>query len=308
MDIDKNGELEKTPAATVFGAVYQALAYGVLHFKGPEGETVFVTFKRGLAQHASGDGVDGEAAVQAVLSWREGEYRFIEDVRPDDDDFPPNVPPEIAETLGAGETEVSAAEPDDEVPPWAVLPAGNAGGKASSRTPDDLLDDAAESRFTGCCAVGPAESRLGLFVFIAGKARGGLMWDGERVRRGDDAWSVFRDAFDRVRGDLEYLNLDDEAAEVVALGLAGEAAIARMPAAVINIEEYLAWVQKDKGTVLVSINAGRRAANILIHSGKILGAVVAPHTELAGEADEALALHYTPAATLEVFAAVRRTP
>ena len=309
MEIAKNGELENTSPEEVFAAVYRARAYGIVHFKGPAGEAVFVAFERGLAQHASGGGLDGEAAVKAVLSWREGEYRFIDDIRPDDEDFPPNVPGEVAESLGAGAAEAPSAEAAAENPPLPVLPAGVADEKvAVPETADELFDGLAESRFTGCCAVGPARSRRGLFVFTAGRARGGLLWDGESMRRGDDARAVLKGDFGRFRDDLEFFNLEEEMAGVLALGLTAGIAIARIPAAALNIEEYLAWVQKDRGTVLVSIVAGRGSANILIKSGGILGAVIAPSTEVSGQPDEALALYYSPEATLEVFAEVRRTP
>jgi hypothetical protein len=145
-------------------------------------------------------------------------------------------------------------------------------------------------------------------VFVAGEARGGLLWDGENMRRGDDARAFFADNFGRLRNDLGFYKLSPGAGEVLALGLAGEAAIARIPAAALNLEEYLAWVGEVKKTVLVSIVAGRGAANILIKGGKILGAVIAPSTNVAAEPDEALALYYSPGATIEVFAELKRTP
>jgi hypothetical protein len=308
MDIEKSGELESTSPEEIFAAVYRARAYGIAHFKSPEGTAVFVTFERGLAQHASGGGLDGEAAVEAVLSWEEGDYRFIDDIRPDDDDFPPNVSQEVAESLGAT-AETRSAEASVETPPLPVLPAGEAAGEgAAAETADGLFDDLADERFTGCCAVGPASSRRGLFVFTSGVARGGLLWDGESVCRGDEARAVFDANFGRYRGDLEFLKLDEETAGVLALGLTAGVAIARIPAAAVNIEEYLAWVQRETGTVLVSIVAGRGSANILLKSGEMLGAVIAPGTAIHAEPDEALALYYSPGATIEAFAEIRRTP
>lgn len=308
MDIEKSGELESTSPEEIFAAVYRARAYGVVHFKSHEGAAVFVTFERGLAQHASGGGLDGEAAVAAVLSWEEGEYRFIDDIRPDDDDFPPNVPHGVAESLG-GAAGTGPAEVSAETPPLPVLPAGEAAGAATTaETAADLFDDLADERFTGCCALGPASSRRGLFVFVSGETVGGLLWDGGNLRRGDEARAVFEAEFDRYRGDLEFLNLDEATAGVLALGLTGGTAVARIPAAAVNVEEYLAWVQNETGTVLVSIVAGRGSANILLKSGEMLGAVVAPGTEIHPEPDEALALYYSPGATIEVFAEIKRTP
>jgi hypothetical protein len=309
MDIEKNGELESTSPEEVFAAVYRARAYGMVHFKNPGGAAVFVTFERGLAQHASGGGLDGEAAVEAVLSWREGDYRFIDDIRPGDDDFPPNVPKEVAEGLGAGAAEEPSAEAAGGIPPLPVLPAGEpAEGMASAETAEELLVGLAEVRFTGCCAVGPARSRRGVFIFAGGEARGGLFWDGEGMRRGSDARAVLERDFGRHRENLEFYKLDEETAGVLALGLAGGIAIARIPATALNIEEYVAWVQRETGTVLISIVAGLGSANILIKSGEMLGAVIAPSTVINPEPDEALALYYSPGATLEVFAEVRRTP
>jgi hypothetical protein len=172
MDIEKTGELEHTAAEEVFAAVFRARAYGVVHFKSPEGADVFVTFERGLAQHASGGGLEGEAAVKAVLSWREGDYRFIDDIRPDDEDFPPNVPAGVAERLG-GPAEAPVAEVLPPTPPPAVLPAGeDTAGVNVPGTAEALLATLGETGFTGCCAVGPAANRRGFFVFVAGEARG----------------------------------------------------------------------------------------------------------------------------------------
>jgi len=309
MDIEKNGELESTSPAEVFAAVYRARAYGMVHFKGPEGGAVFVTFERGLAQHASGGGLEGEAAVDEVLSWQEGDYRFIDDIRPDDDDFPPNVPGEVAEHLGAGEAEAPAEDDTPRTPPLPILPAGELAAEvASADTAEGVFDELAESAFTGCCAVGPSRNRRGFFVFVAGEPRGGLMWDGEGVRRGEDARGVFEADFDRFRGGLEFLETDEDAAGVIALGLAAGISIARIPATALNIEEYLAWVQRETGTVLISIVADRGSANILLKSGETIGAVIAPSTEFNAELDEALALYYSPGATLEVFADLKQTP
>jgi hypothetical protein len=308
MDIEKSGELESTSPEEIFAAVFRARAYGIVHFKNAEGAAVFVTFERGLAQHASGGGLDGEAAVEAVLSWDEGDYRFIDDIRPDDDDFPPNVSQEVAESLGAA-AETLSAEALAENPPLPVLPAGEPADEVTAaETAEELFDGLAEESFTGCCAVGPALNRRGLFVFTSGEPRGGLLWDGESMRRGDDARAVLEADFDRLRDDLEFLELDEDTVGVISLGLTGGVAIARIPAAALNIEEYMAWVQRETGTVLVSIIAGRGSANILIKSGEMLGAVIAPGTEVHPEPDEALALYYSPGATIEVFGKVRQTP
>lgn len=309
MDIEKTGELESTSAEEIFAAVYGARAYGMVHFKNPEGLAVFVTFERGLAQHASGGGLEGEAAVEAVLSWREGDYRFIDDIRPDDDDFPPNVPKEVAESLATG----AAGEPSSEiaggVPPLPVLPAGEpAGVEAGAETATELFEDLAAARFTGCCAVGPARNRSGIFVFVGGDSKGGILWDGEGMRRSADARAVLEKDFDLHSKRLEFFKLDEAVAEVLALGFAGSPAIVRIPAAVLNIEEYLAWVQKDTGTALISIVAELGSANILIRSGELLGAVISPGAAVNPEPDEALALYYSPGASIEVFAEVRRAP
>lgn len=303
MDMEKTGELENTSAGEIFAAVFVARAYGMVHFKNTEGLAVFVTFERGLAQHASGGGLEGEAAVEAVLSWREGDYRFIDDIRPDDDDFPPNVPKEVAESLAAGAAGEPSSETAGGVPPLPVLPAGEpAGVEAGAETAEELFEDMAAAHFTGCCAVGPARNRNGVFVFVGGDARGGILWDGEGMRRGADARAVLEKDFDLHRKRLEFFKLDEAVADVLALGLAGSPAVVRIPAAVLNIEEYLAWVQKDTGTVLISIVAELGSANILIRSGELVGAVISPGTAVSPEPDEALALYYSPGATIEVFA------
>ncbi|NIT36555.1 MAG: DUF4388 domain-containing protein [candidate division Zixibacteria bacterium] len=302
MDIEKNGELEKISAAEVFAAIHRARAYGVVHFKGPEGETVFVTFKRGLAQHASGKGGEGEAAVKAVLGWREGEYRFIEDVIPADEDFPTNVPDGVADALAAGKLDISAVAPPAKVPPLPVLPAGEPAGQLSAEAPAKLLDELEKSRFTGCCTVGSPEGEWSLFLFIEGAAVGGLVWDCDSFRRGEEAWPAFEKVFGEASRKCELYRLAEEAASAIAVGLSGHVAVARMPSSVINIEEYLSWAGRSKITGLISIIAGERAANILIKHGKVLGAVVAPDTRINDEPDEALALHYTPGANVEAYA------
>jgi hypothetical protein len=309
MDIEKTGELENTSPEDVFAAVYRAQAYGMVHFKNADGQAVFVTFERGLAQHASGEGLDGEAAVEAVLSWREGDYRFIDDIRPDDDDFPPNVPPEVAESLGPGALAEPAEEAAGSVSPLPVLPCGEpAGMTVTAETAEELFDEMAAANFTGCCAVGPARNRAGIFLFVDGDAKDGILLDAEGARRGADARAALERDFGLYSENLEFFELDAGAAGVLALGLTSSPAIVRIPAAVLNIEEYLAWVQRDAGTALISIVADLGPANILIKSGEILGAVIAPGTGINPELDEALALYYSPGATAEVFAEVTQTP
>ncbi len=302
MDIEKNGELEETSAAEVFAAIHRARAYGVIHFKGPEGETVFVTFKRGLAQHASGKGGEGEGAVKAVLGWREGEYRFIEDVIPADEDFPTNIPEAVADALAAGKLGIPAGALPEKVPPLPVLPAGEPAGQISAEAPAKLLDELEGSRFTGCCTVGSAEGEWSLFLFIEGAAVGGLVWDCDSFRRGEDAWPAFEKMFGETARNCELYRLAEEAASAIAVGLSGHVAVVRMPSAVINIEEYLSWAAKSKITGLISVIAGERAANILIKGGEVLGTVVAPDTKISDEPDEALALLYTPGASVEAYA------
>jgi len=303
MDIEKNGELKETSPAEIFAAVHRARAYGVIHFKGPEGETVFVTLKRGLAHHASGKAGEGEDAVRAVLNWGEGEYRFIEDVMPDEVNFPGNVPAEVAVALGTGKTGALARTAVVKVPPLPVLPAGELTGKISVKAPAGLFDELEKAKFTGCCAIGPPERRLGLFLFIEGAAVGGLVWDCDSFRRGDEALTAFEKVFGQVEGGFETFRLEDEAASAIAVALTGRVAITRMPSAVVNVEEYLGWVKKSGITGLISIIAGERAANILTRHGNVLGAVVAPGTTLNAEPDEALALFYAREATVEAFAA-----
>ncbi|HUV86218.1 MAG TPA: DUF4388 domain-containing protein [bacterium] len=303
MDIEKNGELRETGPAEIFTAVHKARAYGVIHFKGPGGETVFVTFKRGLAQHASGKGVEGEAAVQTVLTWREGEYRFIEDVMPDEEDFPVNVPPEVAVALGVGKAETLKGPAAAKVPPPPILAAGEPAGPVSAKSLAELFGGLEKEKFTGCCAVGPAAERLGLFLFIDGAAVGGLMWDCDSYRRGDEAAAALEKVFEQVRGELELFSAGERAASAMAVAFAGHLAITRMPSAAVNIEEYLSWARKARITGLVSIIAGEKAANILIKNGDVLGAVVAPDATVNTEPDEALALFYAREATVEAYAA-----
>lgn len=302
MDIEKNGELAETRPAEIFAAVHQARAYGVIHFKSAGGETVFVTFKRGLAQHASGKTGEGEAAVKEVLNWREGEYRFIEDVMPDEVNFPVNVPPEIAVALGVGRGEELETATLAKVPPLPILAAGESAGPASAKNPGDLFGALEKEKFTGCCAVGAAAERLGLFLFIEGAAIGGLMWDCDSFRRSDEAATALEKVFERVKEELELFTAGEDVASAMAVAFAGHLTIARMPSAAINMEEYLSWVRKTRVTGLVSIIAGEKAANILIKNGDVLGSVVAPDATVNAEADEALALFYAREATVEAYA------
>ncbi len=302
MDIEKNGELDKTSPAEIFAAVHRARAYGVIHFKSAGGETVFVTFKRGLAQHAYGKAGEGEAAVKVVLNWREGEYRFIEDVMPDEENFPVNVPPGIAVALGVGKGEGLEGAALAKVPPLPILTAGEPAGRVSPKDAGDLFGELEKGKFTGCCAVGPSTERLGLFLFIEGAAIGGLMWDCDSFRRGDEAATALEKVFERIKGELELFSAGEEVASAIAVAFAGHLAIARMPSAAINMEEYLSWARKAGLTGLVSIIAGEKAANILIKNGDVLGAVVAPDAAINAEADEALALFYAREATVEAYA------
>ncbi len=302
MDIDKNGELNETSPAEIFAAVHQARAYGVIHFKSAGGETVFVTFKRGLAQHASGKAGEGEAAVKEVLSWREGEYRFIEDVMPDEVNFPVNVPPEIAVALGVGKDEALEGVAVTKVPPLPILAAGESEGPVAAKDPADIFSGLEKKKFTGCCAVGAATERLGLFLFIEGTAIGGLMWDCDSFRRGEEAAAALEKVFERVKEKLEMYSASEEVASAMAVAFAGHSTIARMPSAAVNMEEYLSWAGEAGTTGLVSIVAGEKVANILIKSGHVLGAVVAPDATVNPEADEALALFYTREATVEAYA------
>jgi len=300
MDIDKSGELEVTSAAEVFAAIYRARAYGVIHFKGPEAGTVFVTFKRGVAQHASGKGREGETAIRAVLKWKEGEYRFIEDVRPDDGDFPPNVPEIVAEALGRGKR-TAEAPVVEKIPPLPVLPAGSAVPPPKARTFSALCEELAGASFTGVCARSLSGTPNGLFVFLQGSLAGGVVWDGLRYYRGDAADPAWQEPGLERGGDYELFALPPETVRVFETGVAGTVGITRVPAAAVNVEEFVSWVEGSRYTALISIVGGENAANILIEEGKVLGAVVAPHTEVNPDTEEALALYYTRGATVEAF-------
>jgi hypothetical protein len=302
MDVDKSGELEVTKAAEVFAAIFRARAYGVIHFKGPEGETVFVTFKRGVAQHASGKGREGETAIRAVLKWEEGEYRFIEDVRPDDEDFPPNVPEVVAEALGLGKRKLEAAPPAS-LPPLPVLPAGSAAPPPKADTFSALCEGLAEAAFTGCCVRVSPGGRDGLFVFLRGSLAGGIFWDGLRFQRGDAADPAWQEPEIEKGGVFELFALPPETARAFEAGVTGAVAITRLPAAAVNVEEFLSWVENSRYTALISIVGGERVANILIGEGEVLGAVVAPQAEVNADTEEALALYYTRGATVEAFIA-----
>jgi hypothetical protein len=261
---------------------------------------IFVTFKLGLAQHASGKGTDGEAAVKAVLGWQEGEYRFIEDVMPDEEDFPVNVPAAIAAALGAGEGE-ALDEALAKGAPLPVLAVGESKPTPPAETAGELFDLLEKENFTGCCAVGPAEARMGLFVFVEGAPAGGIMWARDSYRRGEEATAALEKSFGKAKGSIELFGTREEVATTVAVAFGGDPAIARLPSAAINMEEYLSWVRGAGITGLVSIIAGDKGANILIKNGYVLGAVVAPDTTLSTEADEALALFYARGATVEAY-------
>lgn len=302
MDIEKNGDLDITSPAEVFAAIHRARAYGVIHFKGPEGETVFFTFKRGLAQHASGEAGEGEAALKAVLKWREGEYHFIEDVMPDEGDFPPNVSAEVAAAIGLGKAAELEKEKEPEPPPLPILPAGEPAGAFTAENAEGIFSKLEKDGFTGCCAVGPDVKRWGLFLFVEGVTFGGLVWDGESFRRGDEAAPVLTNVLGRLGGEVELFTLGKDTASAIATGLSGPVAVTRMPSAAINLEEFISWAQEARVTGLISVIGGDKAANILIRYGEVLGAIIAPHTTVNAEADEALALFYTRGATVEAFA------
>jgi hypothetical protein len=304
VDIDKSGELEETKAAEVLAAIYRARAYGLAHFKGPTGETIYVTFERGRARHASGDGREGDAALYLVLTWDQGEYRFIEDVKSDEDDFPLNIPAELADSLGSPDdvTEEAEADEAEDMPPLPVLPGGEAGEVFKATTADDLEKKLGEAGFSGYCAVGPPDGRAGLLLFSEGEAVCGLLRDGEAFGRVDDVWSGLAPLFDRSARECALYEADAPTASAINAGLSGRRVVARVPSAVVNVDEFLVWAGETGMTGLISIIAGDRTANILIGGGDVLGAVVAPETVLRPETDEALALFYTPGATFEAFA------
>ncbi|MGD8718781.1 MAG: DUF4388 domain-containing protein [Candidatus Zixiibacteriota bacterium] len=304
MDIDKSGELEETKAAEVLAAIYRARAYGLAHFKGPAGETIYVTFERGRARHASGNGREGDAALYLILTWDQGEYRFIEDVKSDEDDFPLNIPAELAESLCKVEDveEEREDEAAEVIPPLPVLPEGESSDVFTAKTADDLKKKLGESGFSGYCAVGPPDGRAGLLLISEGEAVCCLLWDGEGFGRFDDVWSGLAPFFDRSARECALYETDAPKAEAINAGLSGRRIVARVPSAVVNVDEFLAWVGDTGMTGLISIIAGDRAANILISGGDVLGAVVAPENVLRRETDEALALFYTPGATFEAFA------
>ncbi len=303
MEIDKNGDLDVTSPAEVFAAIHRARAYGVVHFKGPGGETVFFTFKRGLAQHASGEAGEGEEALKAVLKWREGEYHFIEDVMPDEGDFPANVPADVAAAVGAGKAVELEKEKGQEAPPLPILPAGEPAGALAADNAEEIFAKLGKDAFTGCCAVGPAARRWGVLLFVGGAPSGGLVWDGETFRRGDEAAAALTKVLSRGGGEVELFAVGEEVASAIAVGLSGRVAVARMPSAVINVEEFLSWAQEARVTGLISVIGGDKAANILIRHGAVIGAVVAPDTTVNAEAEEALALFFAREATVEAFAA-----
>ncbi len=301
MDIEKSGSLaEKTPVE-VFGAIYRTHASGVIYFKGPDGKNAFAIVNGGRVEHASGEVGAGDAALKTVLSWRDGEYRFIEDVKADMGEFPPNLSPAVA-ALAVG-AEAPPGKPVEPIPPLPVLPVGEAEGKAAAISPVVLYKEMELAAFTGVCALGGAGSARGMFLFINGKATGGLAWDGKRFLYGKQAEAVLGGIAEEERSGCLKLRLGPEAAAAVGAGLAGAPTIARLPAAVLNIDEFLAWAAETRATALLSIVAEKRAANILIFHGKVLGAVVAPQTALVATVDDALALLYTPGATVEVFTA-----
>jgi len=299
--IDKTGDLAETGAAELLAALYQARTFGVVHFKGPAGESAFVTFSRGVAKHASGNVGDGDAAIKTIMSWAEGEYRFIEDVLPDAEDFPANVSAARAAALA------KAAGEAEKIPALPILPAGKSAGAVTETTASDVLKKLAAAKFTGCLAVGPAERRRGALAFRAGAPAGTVLWHDGRFLTGDKGYNTFARLFDAEKVRAELFALDESAAAALAAGLTGTAAVSRMPAAALNIEEYLSWARAAKLTGVVSIVAGERSANILIAEGEVLGSVVTPGGKLKKELDDALALYYAPGATVAVFAASPNT-
>jgi len=307
MEIEKSGSLDLRPAGQVFRALALARAFGVLYFKGLDGRNVFVIIKRGLAEHASGEAGAGDEALKTVMSWLEGEYRFIEDVQPDTEDFPANVSRALAAAVaGVGadapaEPPTAAPPPPAKVPALPVLPAGEEAGVVEAGTAAELAAALQAEGFTGACVLGPAGSRRGFFLFNGGSPLGGLLWAGDRLARGEQAEAAFADAAAGAPCAKLALGADEVAA--LAAGLTGRVAITRMSASALNVEEYLAWAADAKLTGVISVLADERAANILLREGRVIGAVTAPDTALRREPDEALALLFTPGATVEVYAA-----
>jgi hypothetical protein len=101
---------------------------------------------------------------------------------------------------------------------------------------------------------------------------------------------------------------EESAVTVQTAGLLGRIAVTRIPAAVLNVEEFVSFAKDSAVTALICIVAEDRAANVLLFEGRLLGTVVAPETALKPELEDALVLHYTPGATVEVFTPVPNPP
>jgi hypothetical protein len=160
-----------------------------------------------------------------------------------------------------------------------------------------------EAGFTGCWALSRGGRRLGFTLYAGGKPLGGVIREGRIFAKADAAEAEAESLLKKADVQCDFLKLDAEAAAALAAGVKGRALISRLPTACLNFDEYLAWTAKSELTALVSIIAGALTANILIYKGKPLGAGIILESKLKPELDEALALFYSPGATLEVLGA-----
>jgi len=300
MNVPYTGELNPKKFAALFAALFAARASGVIYFRGPDGRNAFVTLARGRAEHASGEAGEGESAVRLMATWPAGDYRFMEDIRPDAGTFPVNLGRGFADALARGE--LAPAPPDEEAgPPFPIIVLGEPvaiPGGADAAGWDAALSRAA---FTGCWAIGPPERRRGFVLYMNGAVGGAIAREGRLVLRGDEARGLLWDAARRPGVNAAALAVKPEEAAALKAALTARPAVARIPAVAVNVDEYIAWLEASKQAALISVVAGAQVANILVAAGKRLGAVVAPDSRLKAEVDDALTLFYSAEATVEIF-------
>jgi hypothetical protein len=282
----------------------------VVHVKGPAGETAFIVFRGGVAKHVSGEFGEGDDSLKVIVSWPEMDYRFIEDVLPGEDLFPANVSLRLAASLGEGDVTAAptAVSDEEKTPALPVLPMGEPAGTSDAKNITDLFDEAAAAGFTGSCAVGAAARRTGVYLFKRGTPVGGIVWKEGRFLRRVEAEAAFDAVLSRDHSGVELFKAEESAVTVQTAGLLGRIAVTRIPAAVLNVEEFVSFAKDSAVTALICIVAEDRAANVLLFEGRLLGTVVAPETALKPELEDALVLHYTPGATVEVFTPVPNPP
>lgn len=301
--MSRTGELNPKTTAALFAGLYAERLSGVAYFRNPQGQTVFVSFLRGLAQHASGECGEGDAAIKTVLAWTEGEYRFMDDVRPDPDDFLPNISSSFAAALGGGERIAAEGPFEDSGPPLPILAVGDSMGVVAAAKATEAAAVFPKTAFTGCWALGPAEMRIGFLLYRAGVVAGALTREGKLILRGEEAREAFDGKLLRSAATCEFLKAGEETAQALQAALKGKDAIARMPAAALNIDEYLQWAGDFGLTGVLSAIKDNRVGNIYYCKGKLLGAAATPGCKLSNELDKVLELIYAPGATIEVLAA-----